>query len=103
MPQENNKPKMEQINFRLSQEEKDLLKKRASNSGMKLSRYIRRVAIEKDPVFIPESDREILRELLRAAFEIKRSLNKYHEARTPDLNEYYQTIREVNKRLNKFK
>lgn len=103
MPQENHKQKTLQINFRLSQEEKDLLLRRASNSGMKLSRYIRRVTIEKDPVFMPESDREILRELLRAAFEIKRSLNRYHEARTPDLNEYYQTIREVNQRLSKFK
>lgn len=103
MPQENHKQRTIQINFRLSLEEKELLYKRAVNSGMKLSKYLRRVAIEKDPVFIPESDREILRELLRAAFEIKRALNKYHEARTPDLNEYYQTIREVNKRISKFK
>lgn len=103
MPHEKNLKRRIQINIRLTLEEKNKLQQLAINSGLKLSRYLRRITLEKDPVFMPEQDRKMLQELLQAAFEIKRALNKYHEARTPDLNEYYQTIREFNARIKKMK
>ncbi|MEY3500941.1 MAG: hypothetical protein RL308_2610 [Bacteroidota bacterium] len=103
MPHEKNLKRRIQINIRFTLEEKNKLQQLAINSGLKLSRYLRKIALEKDPVFMPEQDRKMLQELLRAAFEIKRALNKYHEARTPDLNEYYQTIREFNERIKKMK
>ena len=103
MPHEKNLKRTIQINIRLTLEEKNKLQQLAINSGHKLSRYLRKITLEKDPVFMPEQDRKMLQELLRAAFEIKRALNKYHEARTPDLNEYYQTIREFNERIKKMK
>ena len=103
MPHEKNLKRTIQINLKLTLEEKNKLKDLAANTGNKMSSYLRKITLEKDPIFMPEQDRKMLQELHRAAFEIKRALNKYHEARTPDLNEYYQTIREFNARIKKMK
>ena len=103
MPQENNVKKTLQLNIRLSPEEKKKLQDLAANTGNKLSRYLRKITLEKDPVFMCEQDRKMLQELHRAAFEIKRALNKYHEARTPDLSEFFQTVRVNNERLKTIK
>lgn len=69
------------LDFRVTPEQKITIEKNAKSSGQTVSKYLRKMVIEKQPTFLSEDDRKELKELKQIGLEIKRTLNLYHEKR----------------------
>lgn len=71
--------KTERVYVRLSEQDKNVLEKRAEKFGVSMSDYIKKMALESDPFLIAEENIFEVRELRKEGNEIKRTLNLHHD------------------------
>lgn len=91
--------KTEVIHVRITSIEKQKIKQHASNTGLKLSQFIRKTLLEKEPVFLSEENRKEIYELKKIGLEMNRTLNLYHEKRT-EHSPFFMKLRKV---ISKYK
>ena len=87
-----------QINIKVTIEEKEKLKLKAENCGISQSDFIRKMALESNPVFLSQEIRDEVSELKKHALEIKRTLNLYHEKRK-EYAPFLQGVRSIIKKV----
>ena len=71
--------KTERVYVRLSEQDKNLLEKRAQKFGISMTDYIKKMALQNDPFLIANENLHELRELRKVGNEIKRTLNLHHD------------------------
>ena len=94
--------KTETLKFRVTKEEKEIIKRMADETGLNLSNYIRRILLDKRPSFLSKEERDELFVLRDKAIEITRTLNLYHEQRkehTPFLHGVKKYLKKQIKKL----
>jgi uncharacterized protein (DUF1778 family) len=75
------KTRNKRVYIRLTQDEKSRIEAIAEKYGVSISEFVRKVILQPNAIFLEESDRLELRELLTEARTLNRTLNLYHEKR----------------------
>lgn len=89
--------KTHRIYFRATEEDKVKLQNRAECFGISLSRFIMKMCLEKDPIFLSDEGRKEIRELRMETNKIIRTLNLYHEKKNEN-SHFLSRVRNVFKR-----
>lgn len=92
--------KIKNIILRVSEKEKNHLQETAKKCGVSVSEFIRRSALNKEPNFLSQEEREELDDVKKKLIEVIRIGNLYHDLRKKNLNVVAKT-KAIVKLLNK--
>ena len=90
--------KKQQINIRLSLEEKEKLEQRAKKAGLTVSEYIRKASINQKQKFLTNDDRELFSQL-RSELRNTANIRNRNEALRPIIDPIRKQLRQL---LNRF-